>query len=205
MRYTREELQEFEEPSFSAPIPGQGLTAEVDARAWKQPPQYTTVAETLDFYMDTLFNRDGVTSIADALQMGQSAIELAESLTMGGVSGGYHTPDVGALVVPAIAETVAMIGTMMDIEFKMGDEEEDEPVPDSTLDLISKTLLDAVEDDRGLEEALNLDDFDLSNDDGYDEEGEPQYGGEKEEEEEEVMPTRKTPPNKGGLMSRGVI
>jgi hypothetical protein len=94
---------------------------------------------------------------------------------------------------------------MMDIEFKMGDEEEDEPVPDSTLDLISKTLLDAVEDDRGLEEALNLDDFDLSNDDGYDEEGEPQYGGEKEEEEEEVMPMRKTPPNKGGLMSRGVI
>ena len=43
-----------DEVSFNAPIPGQGLTAELGARPWQTPPQYTTVEDALDYYIPRL-------------------------------------------------------------------------------------------------------------------------------------------------------
>ena len=37
-------------PVFDAPVPGEAMTAELGARPWQQPAQYTTVEEALDFY-----------------------------------------------------------------------------------------------------------------------------------------------------------
>ena len=39
------------EPVFDAPIPGSGLTKEVGASPLKNPPQYTTVDEAIEFYV----------------------------------------------------------------------------------------------------------------------------------------------------------
>ena len=42
------------QPSFDAPIPGQSLTAELGARPWQSKPQYSTVDETIDYYMERM-------------------------------------------------------------------------------------------------------------------------------------------------------
>ena len=41
-------------PMLSAPIPGQSLTAEPGSRPWEKPAKYTTVEETLKFYIEDL-------------------------------------------------------------------------------------------------------------------------------------------------------
>jgi hypothetical protein len=165
MKYTIEELEEINDPDFSAPIPGLGLTNELGSRAWEQPPRYPTVVEALDFYTDSLFTKEGISSVADGLQMGIPAIDLAEKLTTSAAMQGLHSVDVGVLVVPAVAEAAAMIGNLMDIDFKMGNEDEDAVVSDSMIALVTKRMSDAIGEDRGLGEALNLDDFELSDED----------------------------------------
>lgn len=165
MKYTQEELQQFEDPDFSAPIPGQGLTAELGSRPWDKPPQYPTVLEALDFYTEKVFSKEGTSSIADALQAGLPAIDLAEQITTSGVMNGLHTVDVGVLAVPAVAESIAMIGNIMDIEFTMGNEEDDNVVSDSMVDLITQRMSKGIEKDNGLTDELNMDDFDLSDED----------------------------------------
>ena len=37
--------------SFNKPIPGEGLTAELGARPWQNPPQFSTVEDALGFYI----------------------------------------------------------------------------------------------------------------------------------------------------------
>jgi len=165
MKYTIDELQEFQEPSFSAPIPGMGLTAKLGSRPWDQPPKYPSVAEALDYYTDTLFSRGGVSFVADALQAGKSAIDVAEAVTMDGVQNGNHTIDVGVLILPAVAEGINMIGNMMGLEFEVGNEDGTSVVSDSMLGLIANRMSKSIEKDRGLADVLNLDDFELSDED----------------------------------------
>ncbi len=45
------EFQMEEEPNLSGPIPGQSLTAEVGSQDWKNPPQYDTIEQALQFYI----------------------------------------------------------------------------------------------------------------------------------------------------------
>ena len=42
------------EPVFDAPVPGSGLTAEPGSRSWKNPPQYSSVEDAVDYYVTRL-------------------------------------------------------------------------------------------------------------------------------------------------------
>lgn len=53
------------EPNLDAPIAGMGLTHEVGARPWQQPPQYNTVEEAMDFYISKLENENFKDSLFD--------------------------------------------------------------------------------------------------------------------------------------------
>ena len=47
-------MADLPEAFIDAPIAGQSLTSEVGGWPWEQPPQYTTVEETLEFYLPVL-------------------------------------------------------------------------------------------------------------------------------------------------------
>ena len=51
---------------FDAPIPGQSLTAEVGARPWQQPAQYTTVEDAFEFYATKITDPELIAYVAES-------------------------------------------------------------------------------------------------------------------------------------------
>tara|TARA_R110002167_G_scaffold213486_1_gene418153 strand:- start:203 stop:742 length:540 start_codon:yes stop_codon:yes gene_type:complete len=113
-------VQISKEPSFDRPIPGQALTAELGSRPWQSPPQYTTVDEAIDFYMERMSSEDAIIQAADILEMGVPVTTLANTMQMANVMEGVHTIDVGMLVLPIIMEMLMLIGDSSKIEYQSG-------------------------------------------------------------------------------------
>ena len=94
---------------FDAPIPGQSLTAEVGARPWQQPAQYSTVEDAFEYY---------ATKITDP-KINESLLD-AEILVQSGAMEGKHTIDVSILLLPVIMELIAYVADESEIEYNMG-------------------------------------------------------------------------------------
>jgi hypothetical protein len=107
-------------PSFERPIPGQGLTHELGARPWQNPPQYNTVEEALDYYVPRLVNPEFTDQLLDVIETGLPLTTIAEAMQNAGVMEGKHTIDVGILVMPVLIETMAYIAEESDIEYVTG-------------------------------------------------------------------------------------
>jgi len=136
-------MAEVNEVSLDAPIPGQSLTHEVGARPWQQPAQYATVEEALEWYLSRFEQRETTEELISVMEMGIPLTVIANSLQLGAVLQGVHSIDVGILVTPVLIEMMAYIAEQNDIDFKVGNEEEDDPKPSESL--ISAAI-------RGLEE-----------------------------------------------------
>lgn len=112
--------------SFNAPIPGQSLTAELGARPWQHPPQYTTVEEAMDFYAPRILEPQFRGQLVDVMELGIPLTTIANSLQSGGVMQGKHTIDVGILIMPVLIEMLAYVGDEEGVEYTVGTEMEDE-------------------------------------------------------------------------------
>ena len=121
------------ENTFSAPIPGQGMTAELGSRPWQNPPQYATVEEALEWYIPRLVSDEMYEGLVDTMELGIPLTTMADTLQSGGVMQGLHTIDVGMLAMPVIIEMLAYIAEDAGIEYNMGTEK---PIDD---DKISET------------------------------------------------------------------
>ena len=194
MRYTQQDIEDAQEPSFEAPIPGMSLTTEPGSRPWEQPPQYTTVMETANHYIENLFSPDGIDLIVTASEMGSSALDIAEKLTMSGASRGVHSVDVGVTVSPILVEVIKTVANFTDVELPIGDEDDSNRFSDSMAELMKKRMSDEAEtDDVSL--SFNLEDFDMSDMPEEDEDEEDMDVDMPEEQESEMA---------SGLMSRRV-
>ena len=111
-----------QEPSFNAPIAGQGLTGKLGNFPWQQPPQFNTVEETSQYYIQRVTDKQFVDDFLDTMELGVPLTTIANSLQISGVMQGIHNIDVGMLVTPVIMEILAYIGDMYDIEYNMGTE-----------------------------------------------------------------------------------
>lgn len=106
--------------SFERPIPGQGLTAELGARPWQNPPEYTTVEEALDYYVTRLVNPEFTENLLDVIETGLPLTTIADAMQNAGVMEGKHTIDVGILIMPVLIETMAYLAEEADIEYEAG-------------------------------------------------------------------------------------
>ena len=111
-------------PFIDGPIPGQGLTFELGNRPWQNPPQYTTVEETLEYYIPRLVEPEFVDELMNVMEMGVPLTTIANAMQVGGVMQGLHTVDIGVLVIPVLIEMMAYIGDSADIKYNTGMEEE---------------------------------------------------------------------------------
>ena len=109
-----------QEGMFMAPIPGQGLTAELGASPWQHPPQYTTVDEALEFYAPKVLNPNTKDDLLNVMEMGIPLTTIAQALQIGGVMQGKHTIDVGVLITPVIIEMLAYVGDEAGVEYNTG-------------------------------------------------------------------------------------
>lgn len=113
------------EPSFQAAVPGSGLTSEPGSRAYKNPPQYSTVDDAMNYYVTRLSSDEVAEQIVTVLDMGVPVTELANIMQMYGVMEGKHTLDVSMLMLPVIMEIIALIGDTANIDYNMGTEKDD--------------------------------------------------------------------------------
>lgn len=113
-------MAKIPELPLDAPVAGQSLTTELGSKVWQQPPKYSTVDETLEYYMSKLNNPKIRVKMLNVLETGIPVTTVVDGLQMSGVMTGLHTIDVGILAAPVLMETIAYIAEDADIEYDMG-------------------------------------------------------------------------------------
>lgn len=113
------------QPTFDAPIPGQSLTAELSARPWQTPPQFTTIEEAIDYYIPRLQSDEVTSQLLDVLEMGIPVTTIANTMQLASVMEGKHSVDVGMLVLPVLIELISLIADTAGIEYSTGLEKEE--------------------------------------------------------------------------------
>ena len=108
------------EPIFQAAVPGSSLTSEPGSRAYKNPPQYSSVDDAMNYYIARLSSDEIADQIINVLDMGVPVTELANIIQMHGVMEGKHTLDVSMLMLPVLMEVIALIGDTAKIDYDMG-------------------------------------------------------------------------------------
>ena len=105
---------------FDAPVAGQSLTAEVGARPWQQPAQYSTVEDAFEYYATKITDTKVNESLLDALEMGTPVSSISEILVQSGAMEGKHTIDVSILLLPVIMELIAYVADESGVDYNMG-------------------------------------------------------------------------------------
>ena len=108
------------EKSFDAPIPGMSMTAELGARPWQSPPQYATVDDAIEYYLDRMASEEFLDQLTDVMEMGVPVTSIANTMQLGNVMEGVHTVDVGMLVLPVLVEMMMLVGDSAGIEYDSG-------------------------------------------------------------------------------------
>ena len=97
------------EPSFSAPISGMGMTHEVGARPWQQPPQYAKMEDIVDYYVTRMGDDSFQTQLVNIIDSGIPITSLANSIQLSSVMQGVHSIDSGLLVMPVLMELMMFV------------------------------------------------------------------------------------------------
>jgi len=122
-------------PTMDYPIAGQGMTAELGSRPWQNPPQFTTVEESMDWYLERFDNPEIVQELLSVMESGVPISTIANSMQLGAVLQGVHSIDVGMLVMPILIEIMKTLAEKTDTKYVMGDEpEETDRASDAVLD-----------------------------------------------------------------------
>lgn len=137
------------EPLFDAPIPGQSMLHELGARPWQNPPQYTTLEETVDFYISKLATDEVANQVIDVLEMDVSVVDLAHIIQLANVMEGVHTIDVGVLVTPVLMEFIMLIADSAGIKYRTGLDEQDDNVRDA---MVKKAIRKFKEEEKRQDE-----------------------------------------------------
>ena len=148
-----------EEVMLDAPIPGQSLTAELGARPWQQPSQYSTVEEAIDYYVTRMESEEVTTQLLDVLEMGVPVTTVANAIQSSSVMEGKHTVDVGMIVLPVLIEFISLIADTANIKYTTGLEDDDRVrgslVDKAVMKLDAKKIEDNVDAEKEEEEPEN--------------------------------------------------
>ena len=107
------------EPTFDAPIPGMSLTHELGGRPWQTPPQFSSVDETIQYYMETMSSDEFIDELMDVIELGVPLGDLANTIQLANVMEGKHSVDVGVLVTPVIIEMLSFLAESAGVEYKI--------------------------------------------------------------------------------------
>jgi len=117
-------MPEMNPNALSGPVPGMGLTSELGSRPWQQPPEFTTLDETIPYYLSIISSRKFFDLYLDALEAGVAVTSLVDILVQTSVMEGKHNIDVGVLVSPILVEAFLALADRSGIDYVSGLEEE---------------------------------------------------------------------------------
>ncbi len=136
-----------ETPLLDAPIAGMSLTHELGARPWQSPPQYKTVDETVEYYMERMATDDFMEQLEGVMEMGIPLTTLANIIQQSSVMEGKHSLDVGMLVMPLLIEMMMLIGDNAEIEYDSGLEDlPDTKTKDTLIASVRKDMQGKIEE-----------------------------------------------------------
>tara|TARA_R110002020_G_scaffold19685_1_gene67712 strand:+ start:388 stop:900 length:513 start_codon:yes stop_codon:yes gene_type:complete len=121
------------EPNFNQPIPGNSLTTDINSSSIKNPPQYATIDEAVDFYIQRMSTDEFSDKLIYALESGVSVSQIANIMQMHGVMEGQHTLDISILILPILMEFIRYIAETRGVEYNLGIEEYDTNRADDAL------------------------------------------------------------------------
>lgn len=161
----------FNEPRLDAPIPGMSMTAELGARPWQGPPQYTTVDEAIEYYLERMSSDEFNEQLIDVMEMGIPLTDLANTLQLGNVMEGVHTIDVGMLVMPVLIEMMMLIGDSADVDYDTGLEKKrrKDVTRDTLIAKVSKELQQKLNKEKKDEPSKKLSIEDISDEETMEE------------------------------------
>ena len=150
-------MRDVDQVSLSRPIPGQSLTHELRARPWQNPPQFNTVEESMDWYLERFDNPEIVQELLSIIEMGIPLSTIANSMQLGAVLQGVHNIDVGILIIPIIIEIMKTLAEKTDTKYVMGDEPEESDRPsdavlESALNKIKGMTVEDMPEEEMMEE-----------------------------------------------------
>ena len=140
---------------FQKPIPGQSLTNDPDTSyAWESPPEYVTVEDGIEYFMDKLLNKDAFTNLIQLLASKRFSIAtLAQIMLEKGWREGKWKSDLMLLLAEPLMVILMAISERAEIrDYELYDGENDE-VDDEEEITITKDLRDSMKEDtffRGL-------------------------------------------------------
>lgn len=136
-----------ETPLLDAPIAGMSLTHELGARPWQSPPQYKTVDEAIEYYMERMATDDFMEQLEGVMEMGIPLTTLANIIQQSSVMEGKHSLDVGMLVMPLLIEMMMLIGDNAEIEYDSGLEDlPDTKTKDTLIASVRKDMQSKIEE-----------------------------------------------------------
>lgn len=136
-----------ETPLLDAPIAGMSLTHELGARPWQSPPQYKTVDEAVEYYMERMATDDFMEQLEGVMEMGIPLTTLANIIQQSSVMEGKHSLDVGMLVMPLLIEMMMLIGDNAEIEYDSGLEDlPDTKTKDTLIASVRKDMQGKIEE-----------------------------------------------------------
>lgn len=161
----------FNEPRLDAPIPGMSMTAELGARPWQGPPQYATVDEAIEYYLERMSSDEFNEQLVDIMEMGIPLTDLANTLQLGNVMEGVHTIDVGMLVMPVLIEMMMLIGDSAGVDYDSGLEKKrrKDITRDTLVAKVSKELQKKLNEEKKDESSKGISIEDISNEETMEE------------------------------------
>jgi len=103
---------------INAPIPGMSLTSEPGNRPWENPPSLVSVEDAMEFYTRRILGTpENYDQVLDIIESGLPIRNIANILMKTSVMEGYHTIDVGILVLPVVEELLMSVADMHDVEY----------------------------------------------------------------------------------------
>lgn len=207
---------------FNGVPPGNSLTTHsIGDRPWERPPQLATVEEALSFYMSSFSNEDILDDLMVAIESGVAIKPLVESIYTASVMRGMHTLDVGLLVAPALMEFFAAVADSYEIDYKFSRRDHKKAMDDKERSRVTMLLEASIRkaeqegtEDEGTDLLRDMAEYTSSSMTREEaskaeppKEQEVMAAPEQEVEEEEILQPEpeqmETPPQSGGLMSRG--
>ena len=129
---------------FSAPIPGQSLTAEPKSRPYERPPEITDPEEALRLHLTRLNDVERLDTAMILLQKGVDVRSLTEGILRSAVAEGIHSIDVSLIIAPTIHEFIDDVADEVGVSYKTGFEK-DEQIEDKKEISLVRSMLGKVE------------------------------------------------------------
>lgn len=105
---------------FTAPIPGESLTAEPGNYPWENPMMTADPEKAVQYHIDKISTPEAMDSIVTLLELGMSVRGVTETVLTTATMNGIHDPDVSLLIGPVIHEQIKKIAEYSGIDFEEG-------------------------------------------------------------------------------------